>query len=75
MTESKPPFPPFDAQTAVRAGIVARIVKSEELAAVIAERASTLSRKPLASLVATKRLLRQHTRSDVREVMRRKTYP
>jgi enoyl-CoA hydratase/carnithine racemase len=61
---------PFDGATAVRAGIAAKVVPADQLQTTITERAQTLAKKPLASLIATKRLLRKSSRSDVDAVLK-----
>jgi enoyl-CoA hydratase/carnithine racemase len=56
---------PFDAATALRAGIINRVVPQAQLAEVTAERARTLASKPVEALKVTKRLLREPMRAQV----------
>jgi enoyl-CoA hydratase/carnithine racemase len=62
---------PFDAATALRAGLLNRVVPEAELAAVAAERAAALAAKPVESLRLTKRLLREPLRAAVDEALSR----
>jgi enoyl-CoA hydratase/carnithine racemase len=56
---------PFDAATALRAGIINRVVPQAQLAEVTAERARALAAKPVEALKVTKRLLREPMRAQV----------
>jgi enoyl-CoA hydratase/carnithine racemase len=56
---------PFDAATALRAGIVNRVVPQAQLAEVTAERARVLASKPVEAVKLTKRLLREPLRAQV----------
>jgi enoyl-CoA hydratase/carnithine racemase len=60
---------PFDSATAEAAGLVTRVVADADLKQVAQERANTLAQKPLASLMATKRLLRQGSRASVAQAL------
>jgi enoyl-CoA hydratase/carnithine racemase len=62
---------PFDAATAVRAGLVNRVVPPEQLEEVVAERARALASKPTQSVRLTKRLLREPLAPQVAETLRR----
>jgi enoyl-CoA hydratase/carnithine racemase len=62
---------PFDAATALRAGIINRVVPEAQLQEVASERAATLAAKPLEALKVTKRLLREPLRAEVNSVLRR----
>jgi enoyl-CoA hydratase/carnithine racemase len=62
---------PFDAATALRAGLVNRVVPEAQLQEVAAERARTLAAKPVEALKVTKRLLRAPIRAEVNDVLRR----
>ncbi|MCI0573155.1 MAG: enoyl-CoA hydratase [Myxococcaceae bacterium] len=62
---------PFDAVAARDAGLVSRVTPPGELMPLVAERARTLAEKPLASLVLTKRLLREPLRGAVKEAFAR----
>lgn len=56
---------PFDAATALRAGLVNRVVPPAQLAETTDERARTLASKPLEALKVTKRLVREPLRAQV----------
>lgn len=56
---------PFDAATALRAGIVNRVVPPAQLAEATDERARALASKPLEALKVTKRLIREPLRAQV----------
>ena len=62
---------PFDAPTAMRAGLVNRIVPADQLEAVLAERCAALAAKPAESLKVTKRLLREPLRAEVEAALAR----
>ena len=62
---------PFDAPTALRAGIVNQVVPEASLAEVVQKRAAALAAKPLESLRLTKRLLREPVRATVDEALSR----
>ncbi len=62
---------PFDAATALRAGIVNRVVPVGLLAETASERARALASKPLQALQVTKRLLREPLRAEVRATLSR----
>jgi enoyl-CoA hydratase/carnithine racemase len=62
---------PFDAETALRARIINRVVPAAQLAEATAERAQALAAKPLGALQVTKSLLREHLRSEVNATLRR----
>ncbi|HSP78693.1 MAG TPA: enoyl-CoA hydratase [Myxococcaceae bacterium] len=62
---------PFDAPTAVRAGLVNHVVPPASLAEVLSQRAAALASKPVESLRLTKRLLREPLRATVDEALSR----
>jgi enoyl-CoA hydratase/carnithine racemase len=62
---------PFDAATALRAGLVNRVLAPEALAAHALERAQALAQKPAQALQISKRLLRAPLREAVGETLRR----
>jgi enoyl-CoA hydratase/carnithine racemase len=62
---------PFDAPTALRAGIVNQVVPEASLAEVVQKRATTLAAKPVESLRLTKRLLREPLRATVDDALSR----
>ena len=62
---------PFDAATALRAGVVNRVLAPEALAVHALERAQALAQKPAQALQLSKRLLRAPLREAVGEALRR----
>jgi enoyl-CoA hydratase/carnithine racemase len=62
---------PFDAATALRAGIVNRVLAPDALEAHVAERAAALAQKPAQALQLTKRLMRTPQREAVGATLRR----
>ncbi|WNG40997.1 enoyl-CoA hydratase [Archangium violaceum] len=62
---------PFDAATALRAGIINQVVPEASLAEVLHKRAAALAAKPVESLRLTKRLLREPLRATVDEALSR----
>ncbi|PTL83426.1 enoyl-CoA hydratase [Vitiosangium sp. GDMCC 1.1324] len=62
---------PFDAATALRAGIVNQVVPDASLADTVNTRAAALAAKPVESLRLTKRLLREPLRATVDEALSR----
>lgn len=62
---------PFDAATALRAGLVNQVVPEASLAEVVSKRAASLAAKPAESLRLTKRLLREPLRATVDEALSR----
>jgi enoyl-CoA hydratase/carnithine racemase len=62
---------PFDAPTALRAGLVNQVVPEASLAEVAQKRAAALAAKPVESLRLTKRLLREPLRPTVDEALSR----
>jgi enoyl-CoA hydratase/carnithine racemase len=62
---------PFDAPTALRAGIINQVVPEASLAEVVQKRATALAAKPVESLRLTKRLLREPLRATVDEALAR----
>lgn len=62
---------PFDAATALRAGIVNQVVPEASLAEVVQKRAAALAAKPVESLRLTKRLLREPLRATVDDALSR----
>jgi enoyl-CoA hydratase/carnithine racemase len=62
---------PFDAETALRARIINRVVPAAQLAEVAAERTQALASKPLGALQVTKSLLREPMRAEVNGTLRR----
>jgi enoyl-CoA hydratase/carnithine racemase len=62
---------PFDAATALRAGLVNQVVPEASLAEVVLKRAAALAARPVESLRLTKRLLREPLRATVDEALSR----
>ena len=62
---------PFEAATALRAGLINRVLAPEALAAHAQERAAALAQKPAQALQITKRLLRTPHREAVGAALRR----
>jgi enoyl-CoA hydratase/carnithine racemase len=62
---------PFDAATALRAGLVNQVVPEAGLAELVHKRAAALAAKPVESLRLTKRLLREPLRATVDEALSR----
>jgi enoyl-CoA hydratase/carnithine racemase len=62
---------PFDAATALRAGIINQVVPETCLAEVVQKRATSLAAKPVESLRLTKRLLREPLRATVDDALSR----
>ncbi|MFL5353521.1 enoyl-CoA hydratase [Archangium sp.] len=62
---------PFDAATALRAGLVNQVVPDASLPEVVQKRAAALAAKPVESLRLTKRLLREPLRATVDEALAR----
>ncbi len=62
---------PFDAATALRAGIVNQVVPEASLTEVVQKRATALAAKPVESLRLTKRLLREPLRATVDDALSR----
>jgi enoyl-CoA hydratase/carnithine racemase len=62
---------PFDAATALRAGIINQVVPEASLAEVVQKRAAALAAKPAESLRLTKRLLREPLRATVDDALSR----
>ncbi|QRK10401.1 enoyl-CoA hydratase [Archangium violaceum] len=62
---------PFDAATALRAGIINQVVPETSLAEVVHKRATALAARPVESLRLTKRLLREPLRATVDEALSR----
>ncbi|WNG61880.1 enoyl-CoA hydratase [Archangium gephyra] len=62
---------PFDAPTALRAGIINQVVPEASLAEVVRKRAAALASKPVESLRLTKRLLREPLRATVDDALSR----
>jgi enoyl-CoA hydratase/carnithine racemase len=62
---------PFDAATALRAGLVNQVVPDLSLAEVAQKRAAALAARPVESLRLTKRLLREPLRATVDEALLR----
>lgn len=60
---------PFDAATAVSAGIASRVVPAAELLAFARKKAQRLAELPAAALRAAKKLLRDPMRGQIREVL------
>jgi len=58
---------PFSAETALEVGLINRIVPPAEVSALAHRQALRLAAKPLASLVATKRLMKQEQAAPVAE--------
>ncbi|HYO67067.1 MAG TPA: enoyl-CoA hydratase-related protein, partial [Archangium sp.] len=62
---------PFDAPTALRAGIINQVVPEASLAEAVQKRAAALAAKPVESLRLTKRLLREPLRATVDDALSR----
>ncbi|WP_434384601.1 enoyl-CoA hydratase [Melittangium boletus] len=62
---------PFDAATALRAGLINKVVPSAELDAWVKGRAAALAAKPQESLRLTKQLLREPLRAQVDDALSR----
>ncbi|WNG13634.1 enoyl-CoA hydratase [Cystobacter fuscus] len=62
---------PFDAATALRAGLVNRVVPDAELEALVKSRAAALASRPVESVRLTKKLLREPLRAAVDETLSR----
>ncbi|OJT19182.1 enoyl-CoA hydratase [Archangium sp. Cb G35] len=62
---------PFDAPTALRAGIINQVVPEASLAETVQKRAAALAAKPVESLRLTKRLLREPLRATVDDALSR----
>jgi enoyl-CoA hydratase/carnithine racemase len=62
---------PFDAQTALRIGLVNEVLPADALLARARARAAELAKKPSQALRATKRLLKEGTRAAVQDTLRR----
>jgi enoyl-CoA hydratase/carnithine racemase len=62
---------PFDAATALRAGIINQVVPEASIPEVVQKRAAALAAKPVESLRLTKRLLREPLRSTVDDALLR----
>ncbi|HEX8436436.1 enoyl-CoA hydratase [Archangium sp.] len=62
---------PFDAPTALRAGIINQVVPEASLAEVVQKRAAALAARPVESLRLTKRLLREPLRATVDDALSR----
>jgi enoyl-CoA hydratase/carnithine racemase len=62
---------PFDAATALRAGLLNQVVPAEGLQPLLSQRAAALAAKPAQSLRLTKRLLREPLRAAVDEALSR----
>ena len=62
---------PFDAATALRAGLINQVVPEASLPEVVQKRAAALAAKPVESLRLTKRLLREPLRSTVDDALSR----
>ncbi|ATB35045.1 enoyl-CoA hydratase [Cystobacter fuscus] len=62
---------PFDAATALRAGLVNRVVPDAELEALVKARAAALASRPVESVRLTKKLLREPLRAAVDETLSR----
>ncbi len=62
---------PFDAATALRAGLVNKVVPEGSLQEAAAERARTLATRPAEALRVTKRLIREPLRAEVRATLAR----
>lgn len=60
---------PFDAATALRAGIVNKVVPAASLQEVAAERASTLASRPAEAVRVTKHLVREPLRAETRATL------
>jgi enoyl-CoA hydratase/carnithine racemase len=62
---------PFDAATALRAGLLNQVVPADGLEALLSQRAAALAAKPVESLRLTKHLLREPLRAAVDEALSR----
>jgi enoyl-CoA hydratase/carnithine racemase len=62
---------PFDAATALRAGIINKVVPDASLADAAMERARALASRPLEALKVTKRLVREPLRAEVEAALKR----
>ncbi|NVI97419.1 enoyl-CoA hydratase [Myxococcus sp. AM001] len=62
---------PFDAATALRAGIINKVVPDASLQQVATERATTLASRPAEAVRVTKRLVREPLRAQIRETLAR----
>lgn len=62
---------PFDAATALRAGLINRVVPDAELEALVNSRAAALASRPVESVRLTKKLLREPLRAAVDETLSR----
>jgi enoyl-CoA hydratase/carnithine racemase len=62
---------PFDAATALRAGLVNKVVPEGSLQEVATERARTLATRPAEALRVTKRLIREPLRAEARATIAR----
>lgn len=62
---------PFDAATALRAGLINKVVPEATVQEVAAERARTLASRPAEALRVTKRLIREPLRAEVRATLAR----
>ena len=60
----------FDVQRALELGLVTRVVPDENLLATATETAQKLAAKPASALQASKRLMKQATRDQIREAIR-----
>ena len=61
----------FDARRAAELGLVTRVVPSQELLAIATDTAQKLAQKAPAALQACKRLLRQSTREQLEQAVKR----
>jgi enoyl-CoA hydratase/carnithine racemase len=62
---------PFDAATALRAGLINKVVPPASLLEVAGERATTLASRPAEALRVTKRLVREPLRAEVHATLAR----
>jgi len=62
---------PFDAATALRAGIINKVVPAANLQEVATERASALASRPAEAVRVTKRLMREPLRAEVHATLAR----
>lgn len=62
---------PFDAATALRAGLVNKVVPPASLLDVAGERAATLASRPTTAVQVTKRLMREPLRAEVHATLAR----
>ncbi|RKH39954.1 enoyl-CoA hydratase [Corallococcus sicarius] len=62
---------PFNAETALRAGIINKAVPEAQLKEVATERARSLAARPMEALKVTKRLIRGPLREQVQETLKR----